>query len=71
MCTPDADLTVWTCTLRHGVTFHDGSPLDANDVVLSYAVRWDAAHPLHRGRQGTFQAFIDRFGGFLHPPVEP
>ena len=70
-CTPDADLTVWTCTLRDGVTFHDGSPLDANDVVLSYAVRWDAAHPLHRGRQGTFQAFIDRFGGFLHPPVKP
>jgi len=70
-CTPDADLTVWTCALRKGVTFHDGSTLDANDVVLSYAIRWDAAHPLHRGRQGTFQAFIDRFGGFLHPPVEP
>ncbi|HET9082901.1 MAG TPA: ABC transporter substrate-binding protein [Candidatus Limnocylindrales bacterium] len=70
-CTPDADLTVWTCTLRDGVTFHDGSTLDANDVVLSYAIRWDAAHPLHRGRQGTFQAFVDRFGGFLHPPVEP
>jgi ABC-type transport system substrate-binding protein len=70
-CTPDPDLTVWTCALRKGVTFHDGSTLDANDVVLSYAIRWDAAHPLHRGRQGTFQAFIDRFGGFLHPPVEP
>ena len=70
-CTPDKDLTVWTCTLREGVRFHDGSMLDANDVVLSYAIRWDAAHPLHHGRQGTFQAFIDRFGGFLHPPVEP
>ena len=62
---------MWTCTLREGVRFHDGSALDANDVVLSYALRWDAAHPLHRGRQGTFQAFLDRFGGFLHPPVEP
>jgi ABC-type transport system substrate-binding protein len=70
-CTPDENLLVWTCTLREGVRFHDGSSLDANDVVLSYAVRWDAAHPLHRGRGGSFQAFVDRFGGFLHPPATP
>ncbi len=70
-CTPDDDLIIWTCTLRKGVRFHDGSVLDANDVVLSYAMRWDAAHPLHHGRQGIFQGFVDRFGGFLHPPVEP
>jgi ABC-type transport system substrate-binding protein len=66
-CVPDKDQIVWTCKLRKGVRFHDGSTLDANDVVLSYALRWDAANPLHRGRQGTFQAFVDRFGGFLHP----
>ncbi len=70
-CSPDADLIVWTCTLRAGVRFHDGSTLDANDVVLSYALRWDATHPLHHGREGTFQGFIDRFGGFLHPPASP
>jgi len=70
-CVPDENLTVWTCTLREGVRFHDGSALDANDVVLSYAIRWDAASALHRGRQGTFQAFTDRFGGFLHPPATP
>ncbi len=68
-CVPDEDLIMWTCTLRAGVRFHDGSALDANDVVLSYAIRWDAAHPLHKGREGTFQAFVDRFGGFLHPPA--
>lgn len=68
-CVPDEDLIVWTCRLRTGVRFHDGAALDANDVVLSYAIRWDAAHPLHRGREGTFQAFGDRFGGFLHPPA--
>lgn len=68
-CVPDEDLIMWTCTLRTGVRFHDGSVLDANDVVLSYAIRWDAAHPLHKGREGTFQAFADRFGGFLHPPA--
>lgn len=70
-CIPDADLTVWTCRLRHGVLFHDGSTLDATDVVLSFATQWDAAHPRHRGRDGTFQAFQDRFGGLLHPPPTP
>lgn len=70
-CVPDENLIVWTCTLRAGIRFHDGAALDANDVVLSYAIRWDATHPLHRGRQGTFGAFVDRFGGFLHPPAAP
>jgi ABC-type transport system substrate-binding protein len=70
-CRPDKRQTVWTCTLRDGVRFHDGATLDANDVVLSYAVQWDAANPLHCGRTGTFQAFLDRFGGFLNPPPAP
>ena len=67
-CTPNDDLTVWTCTLRQGVTFHDGATLDANDVVLSYAVQWDADHPLHIGRDGNFTYFSAYFGGFLNPP---
>jgi len=29
------DLITWTATLRQGVTFHDGSPLTAADVVFS------------------------------------
>jgi peptide/nickel transport system substrate-binding protein len=60
----------WTFTLHQGVTFHDGSSLDANDVVLSYAVQWDAAHPLHVGRNGSFTYFPGLFGGFLNPPAE-
>lgn len=67
-CAPNDDLTVWTCTLREGVAFHDGSTLDANDVVLSYAVQWDAAHPLHVGRDNSFTYFSALFGGFLNPP---
>ena len=67
-CEPNPELTVWTCTLRAGVVFHDGAALDANDVVLSFAVQWDAEHPLHRGRAGIFQPFIDAFGGLLNPP---
>ena len=67
-CTPNADLSVWTCTLRDGVTFHDGAALDANDVVLSYAAQWDTQHPLHVGRSGSFEYFPGLFGGFLNPP---
>jgi peptide/nickel transport system substrate-binding protein len=68
-CDANEDLTVWTCTLREGVLFHDGSTLDANDVVMSYVVQWDAAHPLHIGRDGSFTYFSSLFGSFLNPPA--
>jgi peptide/nickel transport system substrate-binding protein len=32
---PNADFTVWTITLREGVTFHDGTPLTADAVKLN------------------------------------
>jgi len=68
-CTSNDDLSVWTCALREGVAFHDGSTLDASDVVLSYAVQWDALHPLHLGRDGSFTYFSALWGGFLNPPA--
>lgn len=68
-CEASADLMTWTCTLRDGVKFHNGADLDANDVVLSYAVQWDAASPLHIGRSGAFEYFPGLFGGFLNPPA--
>jgi ABC-type transport system substrate-binding protein len=67
-CTANEDLTVWTCSLRDGVAFHNGAALDANDVVTSYAVQWDAANPLHVGRDGSFTYFAALWGGFLNPP---
>ena len=67
-CKPNADLTVWTCTLREGVTFHDGATFDANDVVASYAAQWDTKNPNHVGRSGAFEYFPGLFGGFLNPP---
>ncbi len=68
-CTPDADLMIWTCSLRANVLFADGSRFDANDVVQSFAVQWDADHPLHHGHTGSFETFAAWFGGFLDPPA--
>jgi peptide/nickel transport system substrate-binding protein len=69
-CTANGELTVWTCTLEDGVTFHNGATFDANDVVLSYAVQWDAEHDLHVGKtdSGLFEYWTFLFAGFLNPP---
>ncbi|HSR21222.1 MAG TPA: ABC transporter substrate-binding protein [Anaerolineales bacterium] len=64
------DLTVWTFTLRQGVKFHDGSSFDANDVVTSLALQWDAAHPLHTGNTGAFTYWSSLWGGYLNPPAQ-
>jgi peptide/nickel transport system substrate-binding protein len=67
-CEANADSTVWTCTLREGVKFHNGATLDANDVLLTYAVQWDAKHPLHVGQEGLFEYWSYLFAGYLNPP---
>ena len=33
---PNADFTQWTITLRDGITFHDGTALDANAVAQNF-----------------------------------
>ena len=45
---PNEDGTVWTFTIRQGVTFHDGAPLTAEDVVAD--VR-EADQPRRRLRE--------------------
>lgn len=62
------DGLTWTFTLRSGVVFHDGSSLDANDVVTSYGVQWDAANPLHVGRDGSFSYWTYLFKAFVNAP---
>ena len=66
----NADLTEWTFKLREGVQFHNGATLDANDVIVSYAMQWDVKHPLHVGRSGEFTYFPSLFGPQLNKPAE-
>lgn len=68
-CEPNEDLTLWTCTLRQGVTFHDGSPFDANDVVASYSLGLDASNPLHVGNTGAFE-YYGTIWGLINTPSE-
>ncbi|MFQ5612969.1 MAG: ABC transporter substrate-binding protein, partial [Anaerolineae bacterium] len=65
-CEANDDSTVWTCFLREGVKFHDGSDLDANDVVMSWAAGIDAASPYHVGSSGAFEYFSYLWDGLMN-----
>ena len=65
-CTANEDATVWTCTLREGVVFHDGTKFDANDVVASWAAGIDAANPNHIGNTGAFEYYSYQFDSLMN-----
>lgn len=65
-CTANDDSTVWTCTLREGVKFHDGSDFDANDVVANFTAWLDASSPLHTGNTGVFEYPAYLWGGLIN-----
>ncbi len=69
-CKDDGTLTVWTCTLRPGVKFSDGSPLTADDVVFSFYVAWDASSKLHVGNNEGFYYMDALFGSINKPPAK-
>ena len=44
---PNKDFTVWTLKLRDGVTWHDGKPFTADDVVYTIQKSWGAKSGLN------------------------
>ena len=45
--TSNEDLTVWTATLREGVTFHDGTPFNADAVAYNFNAWRFTDNPIH------------------------
>jgi peptide/nickel transport system substrate-binding protein len=65
-CEANEDSTVWTCSLREGVQFHDGSDFDAMDVVASWQAGLDAAHPSHVGNTGLWEYYSYLWDGLMN-----
>ncbi len=47
-CTPSSDSMRWTCTLRDGLKWSDGTPLTSKDVAFSYRFVIDNDIPQYR-----------------------
>jgi len=60
------DGKTWTFNLRDGVLFHDGSSLDANDVVVSWQASADCASPNHTGTGQAFAIYRSIFQQFIN-----
>jgi peptide/nickel transport system substrate-binding protein len=58
------DLLTWTFSLREGVTFHDGSPFDSDDVVASFE------HIAAEGANGWRLEAVDEFVAVDETTVE-
>ena len=62
--TVSEDGLAWTFTLRQGVTFHDGTPVDAAAVVYNLERMWDPSHPSRVISRQSFAYWTYFFGGF-------
>jgi peptide/nickel transport system substrate-binding protein len=62
-CEPNSDSTEWTCTLRDGLRWSDGSPLTSRDIAFSYRFIIDNKVPQYRAYfpfKPTFETPDDR-----------
>jgi len=68
-CTPNDDLTVWTCALRQGVQFSDGSTFDAADVIATFNMGLNPASTTHVGNTNAWE-YYDYLWGLMKKPGE-
>ena len=68
-CVSNETLDLWTCSLRQGVLFHDGTTFDANDVLASLGAGLDASNPLHTGNSGVFVYYDYLWNGLINVPA--
>ncbi len=62
-CVSNEEATEWTCTLRQGVKFHDGTDFNADAVIFNYD-RWHYTdNPYHPDSQ-VFEYYEYMWGGF-------
>jgi ABC-type transport system substrate-binding protein len=63
-CTPNEDATVWTCVLRQGVKFHDGSDFTSLDVIATFNMGLNPGSPFHVGNTNLWE-YYDYFWGLM------
>lgn len=56
--TASDDGLVWTFTLREGVTFHDGTPFNADAVVFNFERWWDPENAYHQEGQFIYWDYM-------------
>jgi len=62
-CTANADSTEWTCTLREGVKFHDGTDFNADAVIFNFD-RWKFSDNPYHFESQTFEYYEYMWFGF-------